>query len=104
MNLINVEIKARCTHPEAVRAVLRDRKARSAGTDHQVDTYFRVPGGRLKLRQGDIENALIAYRRPDQAGPKRSEVTLATVGNGEELRAVLEWSLGVLVTVDKKRE
>ena len=84
--------------------MLRGRHARSAGTDHQSDTYFRVPEGRLKLRQGNIENALIAYRRSDRAGPKTSHVTLAAVGNGKELRAVLERSLGVLVTVDKRRE
>jgi adenylate cyclase, class 2 len=104
MDLINVEIKARCTNPEAVRAVLCARKARSAGTDHQIDTYFQVPEGRLKLRQGNIENALIAYRRPDQAGPKTSDVTLAAVSNGDELRVVLDRSLGVLVKVDKVRE
>ena len=104
MDLINVEIKARCADLERVRAILRERSARAAGTDHQVDTYFCVRDGRLKLRQGNIENSLIAYRRPDQSGPKTSEVTLAPVVNGDELRMVLEWSLGVLVAVDKQRE
>jgi predicted adenylyl cyclase CyaB len=104
MRLINVEIKARCENPEHVRDVLRTRKARAAGTDRQIDTYFRVPEGRLKLRQGNIENALIAYRRPDQTGPKTSDVALATVTNDDDLRAVLERALGVLVTVDKRRE
>ena len=104
MDLINIEIKARCANPGAVRDVLRSRHARFAGTDHQIDTYFRVPEGRLKLRQGNIENALIAYRRPDQAGPKESDVALAEVSNGDQLRAVLERSLGVLVMVDKRRE
>ena len=104
MKLINVEIKARCGNPEIVRIALRNRHARCAGIDRQVDTYFRVPEGRLKLRQGRIENSLIAYRRPDQAGPKTSEVVLAAVANGDELRAVLERALGVLVSVDKQRE
>lgn len=104
MNLINVEIKARCANPEAARAVLRDRQARFAGVDHQIDTYFRVPEGRLKLRQGNVENNLIAYRRPNEAGPKTSEVGLAGVSNGNELRAVLERALGVLVAVTKSRE
>lgn len=104
MNLINAEIKARCPNPEAVRTALRSRNARFAGMDHQMDTYFRVPQGRLKLRQGNIENNLIAYRRPDQSGPKTSDVALAPVSNGDELRAVLERSLGVLVAVDKQRE
>lgn len=104
MELINVEIKARCANPEVVRTVLRNRYARFAGLDHQIDTYFLVPSGRLKLRQGNIENALIAYRRPNQSGPKTSDVCLASVSNGDELRAVLERSLGVLVAVDKRRE
>jgi len=104
MDLINVEIKARCADPEQVRAVLRARNARAAGTDHQIDTYFRVPAGRLKLRQGNIENALIAYSRPNQSGPKTSDVALAPVTQGDELRAVLERALGVLVEVDKQRE
>ena len=104
MDLINVEIKAKCPNPESVRTALRSRNARFAGMDHQVDTYFRVPQGRLKLRQGNIENNLIAYRRPDQSGPKTSDVALAPVTNGDEIRAVLERSLGVLVAVDKQRE
>lgn len=104
MKLLNIEIKARCANPDRVREVLRARNARFAGADHQIDTYFRVPDGRLKLRQGNIENALIAYRRPNQAGPKASEVALAPVSNGDDLRGVLETALGVLVVVDKKRE
>lgn len=103
MRVINLEIKARCADPERVRAVLRQREARFAGADHQVDTYFRVSEGRLKLRQGNIENALIYYRRPDDAGPKQSDVLLYAVERGAELRAVLA-ALGVLVTVDKQRE
>lgn len=104
MQVINVEIKARCLNPEVPRTVLRNRHARCAGFDHQIDTYFRVPEGRLKLRQGDIENNLIFYRRPDQAGPKTSDVLLAQADDGGELRAILSQSLGVLVTVDKQRE
>ena len=104
MDLINVESKARCEDPGHVRLILQQRNARGVGTDRQIDTYFRIPEGRLKLRQGNIENALIAYRRPNQSGPKTSDVTLAPVTQGEELRTVLERALGVLVVVDKLRE
>lgn len=104
MRVINVEVKARCANAERVRAVLRERGARFAGADHQVDTYFRVPEGRLKLRQGNIENALIYYRRPDAVGPKQSDVLLYPVERGAELRALLAAALGMLVTVDKQRE
>jgi predicted adenylyl cyclase CyaB len=102
--IFNIEIKARCTDHEAVRKILRKRRARFSGTDHQIDTYFRVKEGRLKLRLGNIEKSLIWYRRPDQQGPKQSDVLLHKEGIDENLRSLLEQSLGVLVEVDKKRE
>jgi predicted adenylyl cyclase CyaB len=104
MRVINVEIKARCPNPGQVRAVLRQRNARFAGLDHQVDTYFRVRQGRLKLREGNIENALIYYRRPNQAGPKTSDVLLHQTTRGSGLKEILAAALGVLVVVDKQRE
>lgn len=102
---LNVEIKASCPDPDRIRAILNEAGSDFRGTDHQVDTYFRVPNGRLKLRQGTIERALIQYNRPDQPGPKNSQVVLVRdVGDGEELKLALTNSLGVLVIVDKHRE
>lgn len=101
---LNIEIKARCADPSAVRQYLLDHEARFLGTDHQVDTYFKVPEGRLKLRQGNIENALIHYKRADQEGPKSSQVSLAPVTDGEALKAALTGALGILAVVDKQRE
>ncbi|MGB1048429.1 MAG: class IV adenylate cyclase [Rhodothermales bacterium] len=101
---LNVEIKARSTRHEAVRAELGRLRSRLVGTDHQVDTYFNVPEGRLKLREGTIENSLIHYMRSDQSGPKTSDVLLYRVKPDPALRDVLERALGVLVVVDKQRE
>jgi adenylate cyclase, class 2 len=104
MRVINVEIKARCGNPERVRGVLNQRNARFTGLDHQVDTYFRVPQGRLKLREGNIENALIHYHRPDQSGPRTSDVLLHKTAPLSGLKEILVAALGVLVAVDKRRE
>ncbi len=104
MRLINVEIKARCSDVERVRGALRSQNARFAGTDHQIDTYFRVREGRLKLREGNIENALVYYLRPDQGGPKTSDVLLHKVEPNSGLKDVLTRALGVLAVVDKQRE
>ncbi|MBI2551085.1 CYTH domain-containing protein [Candidatus Uhrbacteria bacterium] len=65
---INIEIKARCQNQDAIREILRSRGAVFKGTDHQIDTYFRTPKGRLKLREGNIENVLVFYEREDQLG------------------------------------
>ncbi len=101
---LNIEIKAHCRHPERVRRVLQEAGAVFRGTDEQMDVYFRVPKGRLKLRQGTIENALIFYERPNEAGPKRSDVFLYPASDSGLLREVLEKALGILAVVSKKRE
>ena len=99
-----IEIKARCNRPEQVREVLLANGAVFKGQDHQVDTYFRCPNGRLKLRQGQIENNLIHYYRNDQAGPKASHVRLCPTEPDAPLCDLLAEALGVLVTIDKRRE
>lgn len=102
----NVEIKARCTveDQERIRRILRERDARFVGTDRQTDTYFEVPSGRLKLREGPIENALIFYERPDQQGPKTSQIELYRTEPESGLGAVLRSALSTAVVVRKERE
>lgn len=104
MNHINIEIKAKCFHPEKVEAFLLSENARFIGLDHQKDTYFNVPKGRLKLRQGNIEKSLIYYERPNQEGPKQSDFSLSQVIDGPGTEQVLEKALGVKVVVDKYRK
>lgn len=102
---LNVEIKARSTRLDAIRTLLRSWKAREVGMDHQVDTYFHCETGRLKLREGNIEHSLIHYRRSDQAGPKRSEVSLYhPTERDPHLKEVLSQSNGIWKVVDKQRE
>lgn len=103
MRRLNIEIKAHCRQPKKIRERLLENGAAFIGTDHQVDTYFRVSEGRLKLREGTIENALIHYRRANQTGPKKSEVLLYQPTDGKGLKALLTSALGILVIVDKKR-
>ena len=104
MAFINIEIKARTSNPGKVRNQLLENNAAFMGTDQQTDTYFNVPVGRLKLRQGNIENALIYYTRTNQAGPKQSNCEVWPAPDSNGLRQILESSLGILVTVTKTRE
>jgi len=101
---INVEFKAHCKYPEKVKEILINRGADYKGRDHQIDIYFNVPYGRLKLRKGDIENSLIGYQREDIAGSKQSNVHLFRTEPGTPLEEVLTTTLGVKVVVDKQRD
>ncbi len=104
MTFLSVEIKARTEQLERIRAILTARNALFKGIDHQVDTYFHCNYGRLKLRQGTIENHLIHYSRKNKAGPKDSMVTLYQPNSNSQLKEVLTKSLGILVIVKKARE
>ena len=72
----------------------------------QVDTYFNVANGRLKLREEEGEgarNVLIYYRRPDVSGPKRSDYDLIATDSPAELKRALSEAVGVNVVVSKSR-
>ena len=104
MDAVNIEIKARCGNLAVIRNILHDKEARYIGCDHQQDTYYYVPSGRLKLRQGTIENALIYYERQDIQGPKQSDVKLYKSKSSDDLKDLLNAFLGVQIVVNKIRE
>ena len=104
MKRINYEFKARVTNDATVRAALKKLRARYIGADRQVDTYFRVPAGRLKIREGRIENALIFYQRTNAPRARRSKIEMMMLPPRNSIRAILTGALGVMVVVDKRRE
>lgn len=77
MSQKNIEIKAKCSNPQFVLDWLKSEpNVKFIGDDHQIDTYFSVKNGRLKIREGNVENALVFYKRSDQSAPKLSSVLL----------------------------
>jgi predicted adenylyl cyclase CyaB len=104
MKHLNFEFKARLHDESHVRATLKRLRARFLGVDHQIDTYFRVPSGHLKVREGRIENALIFYKRSNAARTRRSTIDMLLLPRRNSMRSILSRTLGVLVVVDKRRE
>jgi adenylate cyclase class 2 len=104
MKHVNYEFKARLRDEESVRAALKKLRARHIGNDRQIDTYFRVPRGRLKVREGRIENALIFYHRSDAPRPRRARIEMMLLPRRNSIRSLLAASLGTLTVVDKRRE
>lgn len=100
----NIEIKAKSNHQEEIRRILNSLNADFKGIDSQIDTYFNVPFGRLKLREGNIENHLIQYDRENKEGPKQSNVLLYKSNPKSSLKKILINSLGTLIVVNKQRE
>jgi adenylate cyclase class 2 len=67
MKLLLVELKAKMKNVEEVKRRLSLLGARHIGTFHQVDTYFEVHQGRLKLRETERQDSgdVVYYERPD---------------------------------------
>lgn len=100
----NIEIKARLEDLESAVRTARALGAREAGADRQVDAYFRVPRGRLKLRESLFAGEqLVLYLRPDEPGPRRADYEVLPVPRGGRTRELLEAILGVEVVVEKAR-
>ncbi len=59
MSILNFEFKAKTEDLDDLEKKLLILNPTFIGEDNQTDTYFNVTQGRLKLREGNIENALI---------------------------------------------
>lgn len=103
MNILNYEFKARVDDATEFEKKLLQLNPVFKGTDYQTDTYFNAPNGRLKLREGNIENALISYNRQDNFGAKQSNVILYKHTADKALKDILVAQLGVKTVVKKKR-
>ena len=100
----NVEIKARLRDVESARATAARLSGGNGERIVQEDTFFKVPRGRLKLRDfGDGRGELIFYERADEAGPRESNYFIHRTAEPAGLRALLEMSLGVRGVVRKVR-
>jgi len=106
-----LEFKARIPHAHALAAVrhkLGQSQASREGVFHQIDTYFDVPSGRLKLREVDDQPdaQLIFYDRENRAEPRVSSVVVLEIPKSVRplFKQVLNRILKTKTVVDKVRE
>lgn len=100
---LNFEFKARSLNNAELEQRLQAFQPLFSGEDYQKDTYFNVAHGRLKLREGNIEHALIHYHRENIAGAKQSEFLLYRPIADSNLKDVLKAALGIKIVVEKRR-
>lgn len=101
----NIEIKAFCYDVAEFKTKLENLPTTFEGDDVQIDTFFKVPKGRLKLRESKLYgNILIPYLRPDQSGPKQADYGLIQIDDVEKIKTLFIEILGVMGVVRKKRQ
>jgi len=104
MSIRIIEFKAKVDRLDIYEDKLLTLNPLFKGLDHQIDTYFNATKDRLKLREGNIENALIQYHRKNTAKSKLSSVKLYKHKADPVIKEILTDQLGVKVIVDKQRK
>jgi adenylate cyclase class 2 len=100
----NLELKASIPSITKASTIAYRLGAVPQGILQHVDTYFRVPKGRLKLRVINRSRAeLIAYDRPNIRAGRYSAYVILPVSNPVETKKILSNLLGVSQVVEKKR-
>jgi predicted adenylyl cyclase CyaB len=101
---VNLELKARIRSCAEARARAESGGAHFQGILRQLDTYFHVRRGRLKLRehaQGPAE--LIHYERAEDSLERWSNYRTIPVADPGAMKAALSEALGILAEVRKER-
>lgn len=100
----NIEWKARARDFERQRQLAHDLAGAPPTLLEQIDTFFNVAHGRLKLRRLAADHGeLIHYSRDDQPGPKQSNYDRVRTDQPEALHDLLAKALGVRGEVRKQR-
>jgi Adenylate cyclase, class 2 (thermophilic) len=100
----NIEIKAHVRAFDEIRRRAEQLSDTPVEVIPQVDTFFNIAQGRLKLRVlSEDKGQLIYYIRPDQDGPKRSDYHLSLTSDPDNLKRVLELAYGIRGVVKKTR-
>jgi predicted adenylyl cyclase CyaB len=99
-----IEIKAYCKNKQSLKEILLAKGAKLQAIDHQIDSYFHSKSGRLKLREGNVDNHLIHYIREDKKACKTSKIVIYESKADSSLKEILEKTVGKKCVVDKIRE
>ncbi|OGY47999.1 MAG: hypothetical protein A3J65_00175 [Candidatus Buchananbacteria bacterium RIFCSPHIGHO2_02_FULL_45_11b] len=103
----NIELKIKVNDFRRTEKRLKRLGAKYCGALNQKDTYFNCAEGRLKIRETNNKNfELIFYQRPDKSIDKLSNYSIVPINKAQlkRLKNILTLSLGIKVTVSKKRK
>jgi predicted adenylyl cyclase CyaB len=99
----NLEIKLRVTRLDEFERTAR-RIGKCIFDGWQIDTYFRVRSGRLKLRETASGSELIFYRRPNRQSARFCDYLTLKVDEPSKVKSFLASFVGVKQVVKKYRK
>lgn len=97
-------LKAKVNNLNNIERLLNTHGAIFKGIDHQKDIYFSAAVGKLKLRQGTIENLITHYERIDDHGIEKTIVYQYDINPSEEQKVGLYRQYNVIGIIEKTRK
>ncbi len=98
----NLELKIRIDDPEFVLNLVKEMNADYKGELNQVDVYYKVKNGLLKLRLEEGKQTLIKYLRNENIGDRWSDFQLISLEKNDA-REYLKDILDEEIVVEKRR-
>ena len=100
----DLEFKAALGDSQACLRSARELGFELWGDLRQIDTYFAVPAGCLKLRETpDLQAELVFYQRDESGSGCPSDYQVVYTPDAAQVRDLLCAALGVLAVVRKRR-
>lgn len=100
----NLELKAKLSNIKNAEKIAFEIGAKKHSVSTQIDTYFHIANGRLKVREINAKKfELIYYHRVNKAGDRYSDYTIVSLKEPRTVKGILTKILGQKVVVRKKR-
>jgi len=101
----NYEIKCKIDNDRELVSFLRSQRKYYHRKENQVDIYYRVKKGRLKLRIINFSyGSLIGYDRDEKNDMRISRYDVASTSEFGELRSILDQHFKAIAAVEKSRD
>lgn len=100
---LNLEIKVPVKNLKKFIAIVEKEGGEKIYSSRQVDVYYKLKYGRLKVRNSSGEKSIIFYRRIEDGSERWSDFEVMKVENPEEWINFFDKFLMKLVVVDKHR-
>ncbi len=100
----DITIKARLINADQIEKIIQSMNARFIGKDLQTDRYFETPKGKLKWREGLIENLITHYERSKENGVEKTIVYRYDLNPSPELIEDLFKNHTHIGTIKKERK
>ena len=104
LNYKDYTIKAKIVNPGSIESRLKEICAKYIGMDIQTDHYFKIEKGKLKWRQGTIENLITHYERISESGIEKTIVYRYDLNPSDKAVKALKATYAELAVIRKERK